>query len=156
MVKPGLCSEQQLSSCGIPVLWSYLLRLSLSPASLDPAAAVGPPATPVEPAQLRSPEQWFYDYTACSGPVHPYLKNIPFIYKTQKMTVLEAQLEKGNQIRMVPVLTSSLMSSSFMRMVTDSSLIFCCAWRSPLSETPSRLFKLSRTDASPELELATQ
>lgn len=55
---------------------------------------------------------------------------------------------------MVPVLTSSLMSSSFMRMVTESSLIFCCAWSSPSSELPSKLFRLPTRDISSELELA--
>lgn len=155
-VKPELCSEQQLSSCDIPVLWFCLSRWPLSLASLDPAAAVGPPAAPVEPAQLHSPELWSYGCTACSGPEHPYLKKPPhkeLIYKTQKRTSIWKKRERS---RLLPVLTSSLMSSSFMRMVTESSLIFCCAWNSPHSETPSKLFRLPRRDVSPALELATQ
>lgn len=99
IVKPGLCSEQQLFSCDIPVLWSCLKHLSLSLASLDPAAGVGPPAAPVEPAQLHSLELWFYGCTACLGPEHPYLKILKIIYKTQKITFIGVQLWKENRIR---------------------------------------------------------
>lgn len=55
-----------------------------------------------------------------------------------------------------PVLTSSLMSSSFIRMVMESSLIFCCACRSPLSEqnSPPKPLTLSHTELSPMLLLA--
>lgn len=147
---PELCSEQQLSSCDIPVLWSCLLRWFLSLASPDPAAAVGPPAAPVEPAQLRSPELWSCGCTACLRLEHPYLKNTNnWMTKTQQRTFI-LKIRRGNGMRFVPVFTSSLMSSSFMRIVTDSSLIFCCAWRRPHSETLSKLFRLS-----PVLELAT-
>ena len=55
--------------------------------------------------------------------------------------------------RSVPVFTSSLMSSSFMRMVTDSSLIFCWACTRPW---PSRLLRLSLTEEPPTLEWAAE
>lgn len=76
-VEPELCSEQRRSSCDIPVLWFCPLCWFLSLVSPDPAAAVGPPAAPVEPAQLHSPELWSYGCIACSGPAHPYLKKPP-------------------------------------------------------------------------------
>lgn len=81
---PELCSEQQLSSCDIPVLWFCLLHWSPSLASRGRAAAAGRPAAPVEPAQLHSPGLWSYGCTVCSGPEHPYLKTSKeLIHKTQ-------------------------------------------------------------------------
>lgn len=56
----------------------------------------------------------------------------------------------------LPVLTNSLMRSSFIRMVTESSLIFCWARSNPLSEPISHLqpLRLSSTELSPTLLLA--
>lgn len=149
---PELCSGQQQSSCDIPELGSCLWHWSLSLASPAPAADAGPPEAPAEPARLHSPVLWSYGCTACSGPEHLYLK---FKKKQPKNDFPNTDLhQKKVALKLVPVLTSSLMSSSFMRMVTESSLIFCCAWRSPNSEVPSKLFRLPTRDISSELELA--
>lgn len=95
-VRPELCSEQQLSSCDIPVLWFCLSHWSPSLASQGRAAAAGRPAAPVEPAQLHSPGLWSYGCTACSGPEHPYLKNSKeLIYKTQYRTSIWKKKERA-------------------------------------------------------------
>lgn len=152
---PELCSEQQQSSCDIPELWSCLRHWLLSLASPAPAADAGPPEAPAEPAQLHSPALWSYGCIACSGLEHLYLELKKNNSNNKKIDLPNTDLhQKKMALKLVPVLTSSLMSSSFIRMVTDSSLIFCCAWRSPNSELPSKLFRLPTRDISSELELA--